>query len=204
MGANVRRAGRCAIRTVIIAICFGGNLHLAHAQETVNYASVSGRVTDPQGAVVPGAHVTARQMDTNVSAEPLTNSEGRFRFPYLKVGPYEIDVHLDGFADIRRRLTLTIGSAFDLPLPLTIAGLGTSVTVTGQAPVLEAARSQIAGTVPQVEVQNLPMNPETSFDRSSAGMRRAFIRRWQHPDNGQSWRGRSTAANSIIRVAALQ
>src|SRR5437773_10575631 len=103
------------LRIVFSASCAMASVHAAAAQETVNYASVSGRVTDPQGAVVPGAHVTARQTETNVSADAVTDAEGRFRFPYLKVGPYEIDVHLDGFADVRRRVTLTIGSAFDLP-----------------------------------------------------------------------------------------
>ena len=44
---------------------------VARAQETINYASVSGRVTDPQGAVVPGAEVSARQMDTNVAADTV-------------------------------------------------------------------------------------------------------------------------------------
>src|SRR6185312_10669760 len=86
------------------------------AQETINSASVSGRVTDPQGAVVPGALVTARQTETNVSGEAVTNQAGRFRFPYLKVGPYEIKVHLQGFADTTRSLTLTVGSAFELPI----------------------------------------------------------------------------------------
>ena len=73
----------------------------ARAQETVNTASVSGRVTDPQGAVVPGATVTAREIDTNVARETTTDADGRFRFPYLKVGRYEITVALDGFADAR-------------------------------------------------------------------------------------------------------
>ena len=73
---------------------------VARAQETINYASVSGRVTDPQGAVVPGAEVSARQTDTNVAADTVTDSDGRFRFPYLKIGPYEITVHL---RRIRRR-----------------------------------------------------------------------------------------------------
>jgi len=53
---------------------------VAHAQETVNYASVSGRVTDSQSAVVPGARVTARQTDTNVKAETDTDAEGRSAF----------------------------------------------------------------------------------------------------------------------------
>ena len=124
------------------------------AQETINSASVSGRVTDPQGGVVPGALVTARQTDTNVTAETVTDAAGRFRFPYLKVGPYEVLVHLDGFADAKRALNLTVGSAFDLPVALAVGTLDTTVTVSGQATVLEAARSQIAGTVSQTEVQN--------------------------------------------------
>ena len=95
--------------------------------------------------MVPGAQVSVRQTNTNVTADTVTDSEGRFRFPYLKVGPYEVRVHLQGFADGGRRLTLTIGSALDLPIALSVGGLDTSVTVTGEAAVLEAARSQIAG-----------------------------------------------------------
>ena len=64
---------------VIFLLCLGAAPALA--QETVNSASVSGRVTDPQGAVVPGALVTARQTDTNVTRETVTDGEGRFRFP---------------------------------------------------------------------------------------------------------------------------
>src|ERR1700716_3675172 len=69
------------------------------AQETINYASVSGRVVDPSGAVIAGAQVTARQTDTNLTSTVNTDREGRFRFPFLRVGPYEIKVHHDGFAD---------------------------------------------------------------------------------------------------------
>ena len=58
----------------------------AAAQQSVDYASVSGRVTDQQGAVVPGALVSARQTQTNVTTETVTDSSGRFRFPYLKIG----------------------------------------------------------------------------------------------------------------------
>ena len=66
-------------------LCLAG-LAPAEAQETVNYASLSGRVTDPQGAVVPGAQVVARQTETNIALEATTDGDGRFRFPYLRVG----------------------------------------------------------------------------------------------------------------------
>ena len=114
----------------------------ADAQETINYASISGRVTDPQGAPAPGATVTARQLDTNVTAEVTTGSDGRFRFPYLKVGKYEVKVRLQGFTDATRALTLTVGSAFDLPVTLAVGGLDTSITVSGEATVLEVVDAQ--------------------------------------------------------------
>ena len=57
---------------------------VASAQETINYASVGGRLTDPSGAVVEGAAVTARQTDTNQKNIAKTDREGRFRFPHLK------------------------------------------------------------------------------------------------------------------------
>ena len=149
---------------VLAACCAAASVRTVHAQETINFASVSGGVTDPQGAVVPGAHVSARQTETNVLAETTTNSEGRFRFPYLKVGTYELKVHVDGFADSTRMLKASLGAAFDIPVVLALAGLDTSVTVSGDTTLLEAARSQIAGTVPQSEVQSLPMNGRNFLD----------------------------------------
>src|SRR5260370_35396404 len=90
-------------------------ISMASAQESINYASVSGRVTDPTGAVIEGASVTAHQIDTNLASHAKTDREGRFRLPYLKPGQYEITVRLQGFADVVRPVTLTVGAAFELP-----------------------------------------------------------------------------------------
>ena len=128
------------------------------AQQSVEYGSISGRVTDPSGAVVSGAQVAARSADTNVTAAAVTDQEGRFRFPYLRVGPYELTVRHEGFQDVTRTLRLTVGSAFELPVMLRVGGLDSSVTVTGDTAVLEAARSQIAATVSEPEIRGLPMN----------------------------------------------
>jgi hypothetical protein len=108
--------------------------------------------------VIVGAQVSARHMDTNVTAAAATDFEGRFRFPYLRVGPNEISVRQQGFQDVTRVLTLTVGAAFELPVTLAVSGIDTSVTVTGEATILEAARTQVAGTVSEPEVRSLPMN----------------------------------------------
>jgi hypothetical protein len=136
----------------------------AFAQETLNSASVSGRVLDPQGAVVPGALVVALQTQTHVQSETATDANGRFRFPYLRVGPYEVTVHLQGFSAPTRTLNLTVGSAFDISVMLTLGAFEADVTVTGDATIVEAARSQIAGTVSQEEIQTLPMNGRQFLD----------------------------------------
>ena len=69
----------------------------AFAQQVTTNGSLSGRVTDPSGAVVPGAEVTARQTETNQTSATQTDRDGRFRFPSLRVGPYQVVVHLQGF-----------------------------------------------------------------------------------------------------------
>ena len=99
-----------------------------------------------------------------MTATTTTDEEGRFRFPYLRVGPYEIAARQPGFADVVRALTLSIGAAYDLPLAMSVGEVTASLTVIGQASVLEIARSQIAGTLPQMEVQNLPMNGRNFLD----------------------------------------
>ena len=149
------------IGTVFCAILL---TRIAPAQESVNYASISGRVTDASGGLVVGAVVTARQIETNLTGTQETDKEGRFRFPYLRVGQYEIRIHQKGFNDTTQTLLLSVGAAFELPVTLTLASTQTNVTVTGEAPVLEAARTQIAGTVSQAEVGTLPLNGRNFLD----------------------------------------
>src|SRR5262245_20187256 len=148
------------VAALLLSACAG----IASAQQSVDYASVSGRVTDPSGAVLHGAQVAVRQTETNVTATAVTDKEGRFRFPYLKVGPHEIKVQCQGFADATHLLSLGVGAAYELPIQLHVEAASESVTVTAEANVLEAARSQIAATVSQTEVENLPMNGRNFID----------------------------------------
>ena len=151
-------------RVVRVCVCCLVAAGAAAAQEAVNFASVGGRVIDPSLAVVPVAVVTARQVETNVTAETRTGADGRFRFAYLKVGRYEITVHLAGFADATRALTLTVGGAYDVPIALAVENVSADVTVAADAAIVEAARSQIAATVTQAEADALPMRGRNFLD----------------------------------------
>ena len=156
-----------AIRIALLALCVSATGHRASAQETINYASVSGRVTDPAGrASSPGAQVDGaadrderhgRDRSTDQRrALPLSVPEGRaVRDHGAPAGVRRRDARADadrrrgvraaGVARGRRRATRASPSPAD-------------------ATVLEAARSQIAGTVSQAEVQNLPMNGRNFLD----------------------------------------
>ena len=131
---------------------------LIRAQETINFASVSGRVIDVSGGVIEGAQVTARGTDTNLSNTAETGRDGRFRFPYLQVGPYKITASKQGFSEAARSVTLTVGSSFEFTIPLQVGRAETTIQVNDEAAVLETNRSQIAGTISQTEVNGLPLN----------------------------------------------
>ena len=207
MGFGMGRGVRHCFRTAALIVVSLLWLRPALAQETVNYGSLSGRVVDPQGAVVPGARVSARQTNTNIVGESITDEGGRFRFPYLRVGPYELAVHLDGFTDARRAVTLTVGSAFDVSIALTIASFDASVTVAAQAPLLETVRSQVASTVTQAEASSLPLNGRNFLDLAllvpgvsptNVGSTQLFAETSAVPGQGLSIGSQRNFSNSFI------
>ena len=152
------------MRVIVVVLLTLATATAAVAQQSVEYASVGGRVTDPSGAVLQGASVTARQMDTNLVVRTTTDASGLFRFPYLRVGRYEIAVQEPGFSGATQSLVLTAGAAFDLPIALSLAGVATDVQVTAETAVVETARTQIAGTVRQEEIRDVPMNGRNFLD----------------------------------------
>ena len=149
-----------AVSTVLSMICllFTGTTGIAFAQETINNASASGQVLDPSGSAVPGAAVVALQIETNQANKTITDQDGRYRFSYLKPGGYEVSVQAAGFSDSKRTVTLTIGSAFELKTVLSLTSANTEVSVTADTEVLETARTQISGTLPQGEIEDLPLS----------------------------------------------
>jgi hypothetical protein len=149
---------------LVVLLWFLVSATVASAQETISYASLGGQVTDPSGAFIVGAQVKARQIDTNYVGAMKTDGNGRFRFPYLHVGPYEIVVSQAGFADATRSIHLTVGAAVELPIQLSIGSTSTNIQVEDDAAVLEAVRSQIAGTLTQETINSLPLNGRNFLD----------------------------------------
>ena len=136
------------------------------AQEAVNYGSVSGRVTDPQGAVVAGAQVTARQTGTNLIVAKRHRRGRALPVSVPEARTVRVVVRREGFADATRRLTVSLGSASIFPSPSRSESVDTSVTVTGETTVLEAAQPDRRHRLDR-EVNALPAQ-RTQLPRSRA------------------------------------
>jgi len=136
----------------------------AAAQESIHFGSVGGRVVDPSGAPVESASVTLRHTDTNAAAAAGTDRDGRFRFPYLPIGTYDLTIRREGFRDNRRAVSVQAGAAFDFPVTLEIGTAETRVLVSADSTPIETARTQIAGTISRAEVADLPLNGRNYLD----------------------------------------
>ena len=147
---------------VLPAVVFASSC--LHAQETLTAASLSGRVLDPSGAAMPYVTVQALQIATNQNYTVQTDGQGRYRLPYLPVGQYRISNQTPGFAEAIRAVQLTVGSAFDITLQLSLSAANACVQVVAEAPILEVDRSQIGETVQTTEVQNLPFEGRNYLD----------------------------------------
>ena len=113
-------------KVALMPVCAAALASIASAQESVNQGSISGRVTDPQGAVVPGAQIVVRHIGNECRRRDRHRCRRTFPISVSATRSVrESRVRMPGFADATRRLTLTMGSAFELPVTLTVAGLDT-------------------------------------------------------------------------------
>jgi hypothetical protein len=122
-------------------------------------ASLSGLITDSSGAAVSAASVTANNLDTGISRTAPTDQSGRYRFFALPVGPYEVRVTKEGFAEgIRSGIRLVVGQDATVDLSLRVGQVSEQVKVTEDAPVVSLTTKDISGLVGERQVKDLPLN----------------------------------------------
>lgn len=129
---------------------------LANAQ-SASTAQISGTVVDPQGAVVPGATVTATNTATGVPRSVSTTSTGNYVIPNLAPGTYDVKVQSKGFGDSTSKgLKLNVGDQQTLNFNMAVAGSSQTVEVTAEAPLIETTKTDVSTSVTDVEMQKLP------------------------------------------------
>ena len=124
----------------------------------VGTATITGRVTDSTGAVVPNAQITIVQPETNFKFDSVTNSEGIYRVQSLQPGVYTVTIRAEGFKTFNRSgMQLRTGDVLPVDAALEVGATSESVNVTAQSPLLETETSS-QGTVTEGEtLYKLPM-----------------------------------------------
>jgi hypothetical protein len=130
---------------------------LVFAQNNVS-GDVTGSVTDTTGALIPGAKVTLKSVDTGATQSILTNNSGIYRASLLKPGSYTVVVTRDGFETVSSTVNVTPGQIAEADIKLTVGSSTTTIEVTEAAPLLHTENADISTTFTQQQVQDLP-NP---------------------------------------------
>jgi hypothetical protein len=122
-------------------------------------ANLSGLITDPSGAAVLAASVTARNLDTGVARTAPTDQSGRYRLFALPVGPYEVRVTKHGFAEgVRTGVRLAVGQEANVDVTLRIGEVSEQIMVSEDAPVVSLTTQDVSGVVAEKQVKDLPLN----------------------------------------------
>jgi len=130
----------------------------------VNTGTISGFVQDSSGAVIAGATVTVRNVDTGTARTVTSDDGGNYRVLSLAIGRYEVRVESDGFrAVVHTGINLVVGQEAVVNLRLELGQLQQEVTVTEEAPIVNTTTASISGLVGEKQVKDLPLNGR-SFD----------------------------------------
>ncbi len=136
------------------------------AQDLDN-VTLTGRVTDTNEAVIPGATVEAIFVKTGTARTTVTDSEGRYRIIQLEPGLYTLRVRATGFAtQEKRELTFIAGKNVQFEFVLVPQGITVDpVTITAaDAPAIDVTRTVVGGTIATHEVESLPINSRSPLD----------------------------------------
>lgn len=141
----------------VLVLVTGASLQ-ANAQSTAG--TISGIVADQQSAVVSNATVTARNVGTNESRMATTDSEGRYRFPNMPVGSYEITVQANGFAKyVRTGVELLLNQQAVVNAVLKPSAVEEVVTINENASLLNTSNAEVSTRFDSKRLSELPLAP---------------------------------------------
>ena len=120
-------------------------------------ATVIGTVMDSTGGVLPGVAVTAVHQATGNSFQSVTDGQGGFRL-IVRTGEFRITAELQGFSTVTRVLELLVGQRVTVNFQMAPSTIQESVTVTGEAPLIDPSKSTLATNISPQQLQDLPVN----------------------------------------------
>jgi hypothetical protein len=153
MNVNLRSKIIALVTLAIIAFA----TPLLMAQSLVS-GDISGTVTDPTGAVVPGATVVIKSVDTGTTQTATTNASGVYRFSLLRPGAYALTVSRSGFTKFQRKVTVALGTVTTADVALTVGGSNETVEVRGDSDLINTENANATTSFSNFDVSTLP-NP---------------------------------------------
>jgi hypothetical protein len=147
--------------------------------------TIQGRVTDSQGAILPGVTVTISSPALIGGPQTqVTNDQGNYRFPAVAPGTYAVEFDITGFNRLRREgIQVSLGFTANVNAELTVATLQETVTVTGESPIIDTSSTRVQQNFKLEELNSLPnardmwsllaVTPGVSMSRVDVGGNRA-------------------------------
>ena len=134
------------------------------AAQTIT-GSVTGVVTDPSGAVIPGAQVTVIHKATNVRSTATTDSSGNYTVPLLPRGDYRLEVTAGGFKRfVREGIVLQVQQTARIDVQMTVGELAESIVVIADVARLETENATLSKVVDNRSIVNLPLNTRNVYN----------------------------------------
>lgn len=192
---------------VCLMVCMLWLSSMALAQGLGASGRIAGTVTDPSGAVVTNATVTATDVEKGVSRTAQSDSSGHYELPGLPPSLYSVNAAHTGFETIiTKSVGVTVGETTTLDFHMKVSGTAESVEVTTEPPVVDTERGHQADTISQQYIQDLPINRRDylTFTLLAPGVSDSTrlsddqdFRVKQTPQSGLSFYGSNGRGNSV-------
>ncbi len=154
---RILKVGTCGFYVLFSFLLMLSLASVAYGQSSAS-ATIVGRVLDPQGAVVPGAKVTATNTATGVAHTVETTSSGDFTIPNLSPATYDVKAEATGFtAGEAKGVKLNVGDQQDVNFKLVLAGTTQSIVTIAEVPLIETTKTDVSSTVDDKNIERLPM-----------------------------------------------
>jgi hypothetical protein len=151
------------MRALVVVLALLASPYPVFAQQGT--ADLRGRVADQQGGVLPGVTIVVRHQESGLFRETVSGPDGSFLLSAMTPGVYEVSAELQGFKQHQQRgVRLEVGRTAQISIALEVGGLTESVTVSGEAPLVDTTTKEIGGVVSAQEFVDTPL-----FNRNFAG-----------------------------------
>jgi Carboxypeptidase regulatory-like domain/TonB dependent receptor-like, beta-barrel len=157
--AQSRMPSGSAIFSFLMLLFLTFSLMPAARAQTVGGGQIQGSVTDPSGAVVPGATIQVLQTESGLQRQVISGADGGYLFPNLPVGPYKISASREGFTSYQQSgIVIQVGNNLRIPITLQVGGATQTVQVDAQASMVQTEDQSVSQVIDSKRVVDLPLN----------------------------------------------